>query len=158
MRTVHYFILNLFLAILWILLNREASVFQFLLGFAIGLLILWASQFLLQTTGYVHKVKGFIRFVFSFARLFFIANLSMVKIILFTPKDKINPSFLSYPIEDLSRFEALLLSQFISLTPGSVSVKFKKPHLWVHLIDLKDKEKAMNSIDELKELILGFTR
>lgn len=158
MKTAHCFILNLLLAVLWIILNREADIIHFLVGYGIGFFILWAFQYLLKTSSYVRKVKGFVKFIFVFSWLFLSSNFNMVKLILFTPKNQINPSFISYPVHDLSYFEALLISQFTTLTPGSVSVNLEKAVLQVHLIDLKDLEQAIQNIDRLKHLILGFTR
>jgi len=158
MKTIHYFILNLLLAVLWIILNREGNIFHFLLGYGIGFFILWAFQYLLKTAAYVRTVKNFVKFVFIFTWLFLRSNLNMVKIILFTPKNKINPSFISYPIHDLSYFEALLMSQLITLTPGSVSTELEKKVLWIHLIDLKDPQQEIQNINNLKNLITGFTR
>jgi len=158
MKTIHYFILNLLLAVLWIILNRKGDVFHFLLGYGIGFFILWAFQYLLKTAVYVRVVKCFVKFVFIFIWLFLKSNLNMVKLILFTPKNKINPSFISYPIQDLSYFEALLMSQLISLTPGSASVNLEKKVLWIHLIDLKDRQQEIQNIINLKHLITGFTR
>ncbi len=158
MKPIHYLILNIILAVLWIILNGEADIFNFLLGFGIGFMILWTFQYLLNTSKYVKMARGFVKFIFSFSLMFIKSNLNMVKIILFYYKNKINPSFISYPIQDLTHFEALLLSQFITLTPGSVSVNLEKSVLRVHLIDLKEPERVFKNIDEIKFLILGFTR
>lgn len=158
MKPIHYLILNILLAVLWIILNGEADIFHFLLGFGIGFLILWTFQYLLNAANYVNRAKGFIRFAFSFSLMFLQSNLNMAKIILFYYKNTINPSFISFPIHDLTHFEALLLSQFITLTPGSVSVNLEKAILRVHIIDLKEPEEVFKNIDEIKFLILGFTR
>lgn len=158
MKPINYLILNILLAVLWIILNGEADIFHFLIGFGIGFLILWTFQYLLNASKYVKMARGFVRFTFIFLLIFIKSNLNMAKIILFYYKNKINPSFISYPIHDLAHFEALLLSQFIALTPGSVSVNLEKSVLRVHIIDLKEPERVFKNIDEIKFLILGFTR
>lgn len=158
MKTIHYFILNLLLAVFWIILNRQGDVFHFLFGYGIGFFILWAFQYLLKTASYIRTVKCFVKFTITFIWLFLKSNLNMVKIILFTPKNKIKSSFISYPINDLSYFEALLISQLITLTPGSVSVELEKTVLWINLIDVKDQKLDMQNINNLKHLIIGFTR
>lgn len=158
MKPIHYLILNILLAVLWMILNGQADISHFLLGFGIGFLILWIFQYLLNASNYVRMARGFVRFLFSFSLMFLKSNLNMAKIILFYYKNTINPSFFSYPIHDLTHFEALLLSQLITLTPGSVSVNLEKSILRVHLIDLKESDHACKNIDEIKSLILGFTR
>ena len=158
MKPIHYLILNILLAVLWIILNGEADIFHFLMGFGIGFLILWTFQRLLNTSKYVKMARGFVVFIFIFSLIFIKSNLNMVKVILFYYKNEINPSFVSYPIHELTHFEALLLSQLITLTPGSVSVNLEKSVLLVHIIDLKEPEQVFKSIDEIKFLILGFTR
>lgn len=158
MKPIHYLILNILLAVLWIILNGEADIFHFLLGFTIGFLILWTFQYLLNASKYIKMANGFVRFIFSFSLIFIKSNLNMAKIILFYYKNTINPAFISYPIHDLTHFEAFLLSQFITLTPGSVSVNLEKSLLRVHIIDLTEPERVFKNIDEIKFLILGFTR
>lgn len=158
MKTIHYFILNLLLAVLWIILNRKGDVFYFIIGYGIGFFILWAFQSLLKTAAYVRTVKSFIKFIFTFIGLFLNSNWNVVKIILFTPKNKINPSFISYPTQDLTYFEVLLISQIVNLSPGSVTVEIEKTALRIHLIDLKDKHQEIQNLNRLKNLITGFTR
>lgn len=159
MKASHHFLINLFLAIIWIILLRQPNMFQFLLGFGIGWIILWAFQSILNTSSYIQRTKGLVKFLFIFSWLFLKANFNVAKIILFVPKNQIHPAFIAYNIQDLSRFESLLLSQFITLTPGTISVNLEKNLLWIHVLDLKDKQQTIQEIDLfLKHPILKFTR
>jgi len=158
MKATHCFILNLFLAIIWIILNREAGVFQFLLGFGMGFFILFIFQRPLSTAAYVKRIKGFVKFIFVFIFLFISSNVNVAKVIIFYPKKDIVPSFISYPVDDLSHYESLLISQFITLTPGSVSVKLDESELIIHRLNVEDIDQVIANLDKLKYLILGFIR
>jgi multicomponent Na+:H+ antiporter subunit E len=158
MKASHCFIFNLFLGILWIILNGEADIFQFLFGFGIGFAILWTFQHVLNAETYVRRAGGFIRFLCVFIYLFVISNINVARVILFYYKTDISPSYISYSIEDLSKVESILISQFITLTPGSVSVRLGRGELIVHLLNVRDEKKAIANIDRLKRLVIGFTR
>jgi len=107
------------------------------------------------------RVLGFLLFLLYFLRAFIFANLQLAKTILFEKRESLTPDFLSYPVEHLSKFEILLLTHCISLTPGTTTVEispdFKR--LTLHALDAKDPEATLRSIrDELEAPILGWTR
>ncbi|MCB1113957.1 MAG: Na+/H+ antiporter subunit E [Chlamydiia bacterium] len=158
MKTTHYLILNLLLAIVWTILIRSATIFQFALGFFLGFLILAVFEYALKSEKYAKRVKGAFYFTFAFLKLFMLSNFEVAWIILSGKSKAVTPAFIRYPVNDMTKFEALLMSQFISLTPGSVSVKLEKDSLHVHLLNMKEEKEAQENFNYLKGIIQRFTR
>lgn len=153
--------INFSIALLWLLLAEENSFSNFLIGFLIGYVLIYLFQAVLDSHTYIRRSMSFVLYCIRFAGLFISSNLNVLAIVLSPKKIRVHPVILNYDISDLSRFEILILSQSISLTPGSTSIDLDKDltELKVHILDTGDPEETRKEIDEkLKRRILAFTR
>lgn len=107
------------------------------------------------------RIAGFFLFLGYFLRALVLANLQLAKTVLFTKRDDLTPGFLAYPVEGLSKLEILVLSQCITLTPGTTTVEVAPDftRLTLHALDARDPAATVRGIrDELEAPILRWTR
>lgn len=154
-------LLNLLVAVIWLLLQTEPSIFAFLVGFALGFGLLALFKPVLDSKDYVRRMLAAGLFLGVFVREFLKACWQLIRLTLFTPVKKLRPEFIIYDVSGLTRVEILLLSHTVSLTPGTntvdISHDFKR--LYLHVLDCPDAAEVRRSIDEtLKRGILAFTR
>jgi len=159
--TTRSLLLNVLVALIWLLLQPAPSIAGLLFGFAIGFGLLALFRPVLDSGDYVRRVLAGIWFGVVFTREFLLACLQLVRLILFVPSERLRPAFLIFDISDLSRVEILLLSHVVTLTPGTstvdISADFKR--LYLHVLDCPDPEAVRAEIERtLKRGILAFTR
>lgn len=104
-------------------------------------------------------VKLFI-LIFVFLKEFVFSNLSMAYTVLFVKRSKIKPKLASYDSTNLSLVEKMFLSQMITLTPGTITVKINEEGtLLIHVLDGQNCEEKMKRIKEvLEKALIGVTR
>jgi multicomponent Na+:H+ antiporter subunit E len=155
------FVLNLLIAVIWLLLSAEPSVAAFALGCLIGFALLAVFHRVLGSGDYVRRVFAFARFAVVFAWEFLAANASVVWTVLFRSRESLNPNFITYDVIGLKPFEILLLSYCISLTPGTTTVQVTDDFqtLVLHALNVDDAPAVRARLDRvLKRSILSFTR
>jgi multisubunit Na+/H+ antiporter MnhE subunit len=154
-------VLNLMIAVVWLLLSRSPSPAVFAIGLLMGFGLLAVFPDLLASRDYVRRSFGAARFLLVFIREFLLANISVAALVLFRPRSTLHPDFVTYDTSDLRPYEILLLSYCVSLTPGSTSVEISEDFnsLVIHALDAHDPAALRRSLDEgLKHSILAFTR
>ena len=107
------------------------------------------------------RVVGFFAFAWCFTRELVLANIAVAKSVLFQKREELAPGFVSYPMNGLGRFEILVLTHSITLTPGTTSVKISEDfsELIVHALDARDPEGVRASIKNgLETPLLAWTR
>lgn len=110
---------------------------------------------------FVLRVIGFVLFVLYFLRALVLANLLLTKTILFEKREDLAPGFLTYPVGHLSKFEILLLSHCITLTPGTTTVEISPDftRLVLHALYARDPEATVIGIrSDLERPLLRWTR
>ncbi|MGF1530475.1 MAG: Na+/H+ antiporter subunit E [Puniceicoccaceae bacterium] len=153
-------LMNLAIAQIWHLL-MGGGVVGLVLGFAFGFVLLRSFKSLLRSDEYVRRLVNFFRFFLVFIRQFVLSNLVLARAILFKNSNTLDPNFFTYSLEGLRRWEIFLLSQCISLTPGTTSVQVSEDFktLIIHGFDVDEPEVMRREIDEtLKAAILAFSR
>jgi len=103
----------------------------------------------------------FFRFLALFLLAFIKANLSVAWLVLFVPNSKLKPALFSYDVSDMTRKEILILSQCITLTPGTITVEVADDNqsLLVHCLDFRKPEETSEGITQtLKKPIKRFMR
>ena len=136
------FLLNILLAIAWILLTGEVTAENFIEGLIIGYLILWVSKLALGGTEYFKKIPKAISFFFYFIKELILANIKVAFDII-TPKDYMKPGIVAVPLDAKTDMEITLLANLITLTPGTLSLDVSKDKkvLYIHTLYLDDTEK-----------------
>lgn len=154
-------LLNLLVAVIWLLLQSQPSILVFLVGFALGFGLLALFSSLIDSGAYVRRMLAGVAFLGVFTWEFLKACWQLVRLILFTPAARLRPGFLIYDVSGLTRVEILLLSHTVSLTPGTntVDISHDNRRLYLHVLDCGDPEEVRRSIDQtLRRGILAFTR
>ena len=154
-------LLNLLVALVWLLLQAQPSIGALLFGWVIGFGLLALFRPILDSGDYVRRMLAGLWFGVVFAREFLVACLQLIRLILFVRRDRLRPAFLIFDVADLTRVEILLLSHVVTLTPGTctvdVSSDFKR--LYLHALDCPDPEQVRADIERtFKCGILAFTR
>lgn len=107
------------------------------------------------------RVVGLLAYVLHFTRELVLANISVAKSVLLQKRADLAPGFLTYPLKGLNRFEILILTHSITLTPGTTSVKISDDYseLLVHAFDARDPDGVRASIKNgLEKPLLAWTR
>jgi multicomponent Na+:H+ antiporter subunit E len=155
------FLLNLVIAMVWLLLSQDPSAVTLVIGFLVGFAFVAAFRAVLGSEHYVRSAFAFLRFILMFGREFLVANLKVAWTVLARRRADLHPNFITYDVAGLAPFEILLLSYCISLTPGTTTVQITDDFqtLIVHALDVDDPDAIRASIDRtLKQSILSFTR
>ncbi|HLT31232.1 MAG TPA: Na+/H+ antiporter subunit E [Myxococcaceae bacterium] len=107
------------------------------------------------------RAVGFVLFLFAFLHALIMANLQLAAVVLFKRKEDLNPGFIVYRVNGLSRFEIFVLAQCISLTPGTATVEISRDYqrLLIHSLDTEAPELVCKDIRRTLEApILRWTR
>ncbi len=110
---------------------------------------------------YFRRILAFVYFLGYFLIIFVKANVSIGAAILFQSIECMEPNIISMDVSDLEKWEIILLSQCITLTPGTTTIEITKDLkiIYIHAFDAKDPKKVIKSIEKsLKNPILRFTR
>ncbi|MCR9017486.1 Na+/H+ antiporter subunit E [Aquiflexum gelatinilyticum] len=146
--TKSLFLSNLILAIIWVMATGTLTEENFLFGFFISFTILWVITFKKEERKYftvIPKLLAYIAFIFW---EIIKANFQSLKES-FYPKSKLEPAIVKVPLDAKTDVEISILSNIISLTPGTLimDVSDDKKVVYVHVMHLLDKE---NFIKEIK--------
>jgi multisubunit Na+/H+ antiporter MnhE subunit len=153
--------LNLFIAVIWLLLSEQPSLTTFWLGFGLGFGLIALFRRVLPRESYVARVVGVVGFVVVFAREFVLANVDLLRTVFLQSREDLEPNLITMDVSGLTKLEILLLTYCISLTPGSVTVQIEPDFqtLVVHALNGREPEAVRRQInDTLRRAILGFTR
>lgn len=107
------------------------------------------------------RIVGFVLFLYHFFRELVLANLDLASIVLSKKREHIQPGFIEYPVDHLSKLEIFVLSHCITITPGSATIEVTPDHsrLVLHILDTRRAEQMVRSIrEDLEEPILRWTR
>ncbi len=157
---MRFFILNIFLAMTWTLLQGRLSAADFIAGFVLGYLVIGLSQRLLGSGNYSRKVVQVLRFVAFVAWDIFSASLALAWLML-QPKPKLSPAVIALPLDVKTDLEIVLLANLITLSPGTLSVDVSSDNsiLYVHTINQDQPDKFRAQIkDGLERRVLEVMR
>jgi len=169
---MNLFVLNIIIAFIWLLLADHPNIITFVSGFLIGFVMIAIFKPIFKETSYLKthfyksgdyivKTVNFCYFVVWFVIQFLIANVKIAWAVLTRPKEKIQPSIFTMDVTTLSTFEIVMLSQCITLTPGTTTVQVSDDQnmIYVHAFDGEEVEEERQAIKNgLIKNILRFTR
>lgn len=145
---MNLFVLNVLLAIVWAALWGSFTLMMLTSGFVVGFVTLWVAQPLFGgKSGYYLRAYRIVRLI-----LFFIYDLMMssfqVAYDVLTPTDHSNPKILRMPLDVKSDIEILLVTNLISLTPGTLSLDVTpdRKTLIVHAMFADDPDEVIASL------------
>lgn len=156
------FILNLFIAALWLLLQDEITpqFSTFLMGFIVGIGILYAMHRFYGTQFYLRRVFSIVRLMMLFNWELLLSSYSVLKQIT-TPKLTITPGIFTYKTELKGDWEVTALALLLTLTPGSVVMEVSEEGdmFYIHAMDMEEsKDAVIRSIGKFERAIMEVTR
>lgn len=134
------FLLNLFIAFLWVLFTDE-RVFQlrtFIAGFLVGMVIVFLMRRFFGGKFYLHRLYSAIKLVLIFISETFQSAIPVIKEVL-SPSIKVKPGIFKYETVLRGDWEVTTLSLLLTLTPGSVVMEINTEGnvLYVHAMDVE---------------------
>lgn len=156
---MRYLLLNTGLAFIWAGLTGSFDLVNLLLGFGLGYLVLWLVQRVIGPTTYFSKAPKLLGFTLFFLWELLVSNLR-VMVDALTPRHNMRPRVLAIPLDACTNSEITLLANFISLTPGTLSLDVASNHcvLYVHAMYAADAEQARRDIKNLERRLLALMR
>lgn len=156
------FIINLFIAVLWFLLNDDpnADITTFMSGFFVGVLILYAMHRFFGTQFYLRRVVKIIKLILLFIQELLLSSMSVLKQVL-DPQLKITPGIFTYETKLKGDYQVTALALLLTLTPGSVVMEVSEDGstFYIHAMDIEEsKETVIRSIGKFEQAILEVTQ
>ncbi len=132
---------NIMLTLIWVMLSGNTSIPNFGFGFALGFVILYLTVRGADSRKYFYRVPKTLRFILRYMYEMLKANLQVARTILLRKMD-VAPAIIKYPLEAKTDFEITMLSNIISLTPGTLvmDVSDDKKVMYIHTLYFKDKD------------------
>lgn len=140
-------LLNFILAFVWMFLKTSYSPASFFVGYFFGLLIIYMFRRFFTSRFYLLRVVAVVNLIYIFTRELILANIAVLKVIL-KPKLDIKPGIFAYPTELKQDWEITVLSNLITLTPGTLVVDVSPDNkvLYVHAMDISDADEDIQGI------------
>ncbi|MDR4935750.1 Na+/H+ antiporter subunit E [Rossellomorea marisflavi] len=153
-------LLNFILAFVWMFLSVSFTAPSFIVGYLLGLLIILAMRRFFPDRFYLWRVYAAISLLLLFLKELIKANVDVLKTIL-KPKLDFQPGIFAYETTLKKDWEITLLANLITLTPGTLvmDVSMDKKILYVHAIDLPDKDAVIDDIrNSFEKAIMEVSR
>lgn len=146
---------NILLALVWLGMSGDFTPPNLVVGFALGLLILFFARRVIGTPHYLFKVAKVIELFLFFLWELVLANLRVAYDVL-TPGYQMRPGVIAVPLDARTDAEITLLANLITLTPGTLSldVSSDRKVLYIHVMYIDNDD-----LDEVRRKIKsGFER
>jgi multicomponent Na+:H+ antiporter subunit E len=141
------------LALAWVAATGRFSFDNLLVGFVLGFLVLFFSRRVVGSPNYFVKVRQVVGLILFFIWELILANLRVAYDVI-TPRYRMRPGVIAIPLEAKTDIEITILSNLITLTPGTLSldVSADRRVLYIHAMYIDD-------IDDVRRKIKnGFER
>ncbi|TDL30380.1 Na+/H+ antiporter subunit E [Jeotgalibacillus sp. S-D1] len=153
-------LLNFFLAFLWMFLQSSFTLASFIIGFFLGIVVIYAMRRFLSTRFYMVRVLAIFKLTGMFIWELIKANFEVLAIVL-KPKMNMEPGIFKYDTELKHDWEVTLLSLLITLTPGTLVMDVSDDNgtLYIHALNIPDVNSAIASIkDGFEKAIMEVSR
>lgn len=156
------FLLNLFIAFLWVLLKDE-DIFRFqtlITGFLIGCFIIYIMRRFFGGRFYLHRFISIIKLIFIFISELLQSTVVVIKHII-SPKINIEPGIFTYKTILRGDWEVTTLALLLTLTPGSVVMEVNEEGnlFYIHAMDIKRYQGSLErSLKIFEKAIMEVTR
>lgn len=138
---MRFFVLNIFLAMVWALLQGQLTASNIAVGFVISYVIIGLNQRTLGSRNYSSKVIQVTTFIVFVAWEILSGSLAVAWTIL-QPRPRMKPAIVAVPLAVHNDLGIILLSNLITLSPGTMTldVSSDRRTLYVHTISLDDPD------------------
>jgi len=151
---------NVLLALVWLALSGSFSGWNLLFGFVLSYGILAVLERNIPALrGYPQRLSHVAIFLFFFIQEMIRANLRVAFDIL-TPTVHMQPGVIALELEAKTEFEIMLVANFISLTPGTLSLDVSDDHrmLFIHAMFAQDEAALYASLKTIERRLLDILR
>ncbi|MRR06566.1 MAG: Na+/H+ antiporter subunit E [Deltaproteobacteria bacterium] len=140
-------LIHILLALAWMALTGHFNAANFAVGLVLAFPILWLTQRGKTTFSYLTKIRQVGGFAAFFLWELLKANFRVAHDVL-TPRHHMRPGVIAVPLDQASDLEILVLTTFITLTPGTLSldVSSDKRTLYIHAMYIDDMTQFRESI------------
>ncbi len=140
-------LLNVFLAALWMFLGHSYNPVSFIVGYLLGLLLIFAFRRSFNSSFYLIRVWAVIKLFLIFIWELIMANISVLKVVL-KPKLDMKPGIIAYETKLKKPWEITILANLITLTPGTLVVEVSEDNsiIYFHAMDINDAEQDIADI------------
>lgn len=148
-------LINVFIAILWMLLQDEWSMLSLVSGYVVGLVIIFGLRRFFSTSFYLLKVYAAIKLLFILSWEFVSASILVSKQVL--QRDMtITPGVFALETTLEKEWEVVLLALMLTLTPGSTVIEISEEGdvLYLHAMDIPESKEAVYSSTEKFEKVI----
>lgn len=154
-RLVPHLTLSIFMWILWLLMVNKFTAGHIVLGGFLAWLIPYATREFWPESLTFTKPLAALRLVAIILWDIVIANLNLAVLIL-GPSKKLQPAFMTLPLDIKEDFTITLLASTISLTPGTVSADLStdRSALLIHVLHVEDIDAAVAEMKRRYEIPL----
>lgn len=156
------FLLNIFIALLWMLLNDEDELrfITFFTGYLVGAAIVFLMHRLFGERFYLARFFALIKLLLIFNWEILQSSMHVIRHIL-SPKIQIRPGIFKYETELRGEWEIPALSLLLTLTPGSVVLEVtpEGDAFYIHAMDVEQsKDNLIRSLYKFEKAIMEVTR
>ena len=132
---------NLLLALAWMGMVEDFSPQALLVGFVLGLVVLFVTRRIVGGPRYLVKVGKALELVAFTLWELILANLRVAHDVI-TPRYYARPGVIAIPLDARTDAEITLLANLITLTPGTLSldVSTDRSTLYIHIMYLDDDD------------------
>lgn len=140
---------NLLLALVWTMLTGNMSFSNLLVGLLLGHLVLRLQYAGLAHPEHPQRLRKIILFLFYFAWEVLSASIRVAHDVV-TPTLHARPGIIAVPLDAKTDLEITLLSNALTLTPGSVSLDISEDRktLYLHVLFADDPDEVRRRIKE----------
>lgn len=153
-------LLNLFIALLWTLLNDEWSGLNFLIGYLIGLGLLFIMRRFFASPFYLKKLFAMCKLVVILIRELILSSVFVIRQVL-SPRMTFIPGVFSLETELEGEWEITVLALLLTLTPGSTVMEVSADGriLYIHAMDVPDAKLTVTKASRaFEKTIMEVTR
>jgi len=150
---MNLFLLNLILAISWSALSGSFTLGTLAVGFVLGFATLWLLQPLLGgASPYFLRSYYWVRLIILFHYELVVSSIAVVWDVV-TPSQKSRPGIIEVPLDIKSDTGILLVTNLISLTPGTLSLDVSEDRktLFVHAMFADDPDAVVAQLKNTME-------
>jgi multicomponent Na+:H+ antiporter subunit E len=140
-------------AVIWVAITGSATVLNLVFGFALAALALWVVRREIDRASRPMRIGRFLSLLVLFGKEL-AKSAWKVAVLVCSRRLDVKPGIFAFPLTVSRDFEITLLANFITLTPGtlSVDVSADRKFLFVHALDCTDVDAAKRDIAD------GFER
>ncbi|MDG5480283.1 Na+/H+ antiporter subunit E [Staphylococcus xylosus] len=148
-------LVNLMLSVFWLFVTGSYTFNNFILGYLFALLLVYLMRDVLPGRFYIITVYKIVKLFLVFLIELVKANIDVIRIVI-KPKIDNEPSFFTYHTDLKSDWQIALLSNLITLTPGTIvlGISDDRTKIYIHSIDFTTKEEEVDSIKSSLEKVV----